>query len=597
MMKRSTPREKDTPAINKRESFETVLPIFYQYRWMLTTATLTYILFNMIGLVMPWMLKISIDRILPNADYLLFWILCVLMAIIYLARFLLRYVAMYMIDYTGVRIVVDVRQKVFKHLQSLSLRFYQEYRTGKLISNMISDVALLNMLIRTVTQFGEQFFQLVLISVLLFFINWQMALVVLFTMPLHFLNFRYFQKVARKDYMHIQEKTSEISATLSETLSGVKIVKSFAREHGESLRFFKTLRPIVELQMRATVDAIMQTSCSDVLTVFTYLLTIGFGIRYVQNGTVSIGEFVAFYSYVAMLLQPITIISGLSLTLSQGLVGASRIMNILNTIPEIKEVEHPVQPQVLTGKIEFDHVTFSYKRDNSVPTISDFTLDITPGEKVALVGPSGSGKSTVTNLLLRFYDVSAGAIRVDGVDIRRMALEPYRTQIGVVLQEPFLFSGTIRENIAYAKPDATMEEIEQAAELANVAEFVYGLPNGYDTVLGENGATLSGGQKQRLAIARAVLKNPSILILDEATSALDTLSEALVQQALDRLMEGKTTIIIAHRLSTVQNADKIIVIDAGKMVQNGNHETLMAQEGIYKNLYEKQKKMAKGDLS
>lgn len=597
MMKHSPPPEKEHPAlIYKKETFSKIGPIFAQYKWMLLAATGTYIMFNMIGLVMPWMLKISIDRILPNADYLLFGILCGLMVIIYLARFLLRYVAMYMVDYTGVRIVVDVRQKVFKHLQSLSLRFYQEYRTGKLISNMINDVALLNMLIRCVTQFGEQFFQLLLISVLLFFLNWQMALIILVTMPLHYLNFRYFQKVARKDYQSVQEKTSEISATLSESISGVKIVKSFAREHGESLRFFKTLRPIVELQMRVTVDGVMQASLSDILTVFTYLLTIGFGIRYVQTGLITIGEFVAFYSYVAMLLQPINIISSLSLTLSQGIVGASRIVGLMETIPEIKEAEHPVHPQKLTGKIEFDHVFFNYKKDNSVPTISDFTLNVRPGEKVALVGPSGSGKSTITNLLLRFYDVTGGAIRVDGIDVRRMGLESYRTQIGVVLQEPFLFSGTIRENIAYAKPDATEEEIEKAAELANVAEFVYGLPNGYDTVLGENGATLSGGQKQRLAIARAVLKNPSMLILDEATSALDTLSEALVQQALDRLMEGKTTIIIAHRLSTIQNADNIVVIDAGKIVQQGTHDELMSRNGVYRDLYEKQKKMAKGDI-
>lgn len=597
MMKNPASPEKEAPPQSKLETFAKVIPIFQQYKWMLIAATSTYILFNMIGLVMPWMLKISIDRILPNADYLLFWILCGLMIIIYLARFLLRYIAMYMADYTGVRIIVDVRQKVFKHLQSLSLRFYQEYRTGKLISNMISDVALLNNLIHSVTQFGEQFFQLILISVLLFFINWQMALIILLTMPLHFFNFRYFQKVARTGYRNIQEKTSEISATLSETISGVKIVKSFAREHGESLKFFKTLRPIVELQMKVTVDGIMQASISDILTVLTYLLTIGFGIRYIQNGSVTIGEFVAFYSYVAMLLQPIAIISSLSLTLSQGLVGASRIVNLMNTIPEIKESEHPIHPKKLTGKIEFDQVTFSYKKDNDVPTIRDFSLDIYPGEKVALVGPSGSGKSTITNLLLRFYDVTAGAVLVDGIDVRRMSLEAYRTQIGVVLQEPFLFSGTIRENIAYAKPDATTEEIIHAAELANVAEFVDRLPDGYDTIIGENGATLSGGQKQRLAIARAVLKNPRILILDEATSALDTLSEALVQQALDRLMEGKTTIIIAHRLSTIQNADKIIVIDSGKMVQKGTHDELMAQPGVYKELYEKQKKMAKGDLS
>ncbi|MBR2720382.1 MAG: ATP-binding cassette domain-containing protein, partial [Lentisphaeria bacterium] len=288
------------------------------------------------------------------------------------------------------------------------------------------------------------------------------------------------------------------------------------------------------------------------------------------------------------------ILSGLSTTFAQGMTGAKRIVKLLSTIPEIREAPNAVSVGKLTGRIEFKDVSFQYDPEKG-NTIENFSLTIQPGQKIALVGPSGSGKSTITNLLLRFYDITNGSIKVDGKDIRRLKLTPYRENIGIVLQEPFLFSGTIRDNIAYAvKRQVTDDEISAAAEMANVEEFVQDLPDGYDTVIGENGASLSGGQKQRLAIARAVLKNPAILILDEATSALDTVSEYLVQDALDKLMEGKTTIIIAHRLSTIKNADVIIVMDHGKIVQMGNHEELMANPGIYRELYQTQSKMNKG---
>ena len=576
-----------------QQSLGKIFKMFGKYKYLMLSATLTYIVFNMVGLVMPWVMKITIDRVLPNADYLLFWFMCGALLIIYLARFLLRYVACYLLDYAGVRLVVDVRQKVFKHLQSLSLRFYQEYRTGKLISNVIGDVALLNMLMGTIQTAAQQIFQLGLVALLLFFINWQMALVVMLTLPLHYMNFYYFRGVLRSDYMLIQEKMSEISANLSEALSGVKVVKSFAKENSESRKFFRNLRPVVELQMRITVDNIYLGAMSDILTVLTYLCTIGVGIRYVHIGAISIGEFVAFYTYVGMILQPILTLSAMAATVSQGVVGASRVVHLLDQVPEIKDPEKPVPLPKLTGLIEFRDVNFYYKKDDRVPTINDFNLTIKPGQKVALVGPSGSGKSTMLNLLLRFYDVNSGSIRVDNIDLRRLNLEDYRSRVGVVLQEPFLFSGSIRKNIAYSKPDATDEEIEAAARLANVDEFVNDLEEGYETIIGENGASLSGGQKQRLAIARAILKNPSILIFDEATSALDTLSEALVQEALDRMMEGKSTIIIAHRLSTIRNSDVIVVMQNGRIVQQGTHDELVSTPGVYLTLYEKQRKMAK----
>ncbi len=578
----------------ENQSFDKVWALIKPYRPMLYGSIITLILFNMVGLSLPWMLKIAIDRVLPNADEVLFWILACVMLILYLVRSLLRYIASYTIDYLGVRLMIDLRQKVFSHLQSLSLRFYEEYRTGKLISNVISDVAMLQVLLRTMTQLGEQIFQLLIIAGLLVLINWQMALLVFMTIPLHYLNFHYFRKEMRKDSMVIQEKMSEISANLSETLSGVKVVKSFAKEHTECRRFFQNLRPLADMQMRVTVEGVGLWAIFDTLALITYLSIIGVGIWMVKINAVTIGEFVAFYTYVGMMLSPINVLSGMSITFAQGMVGASRIVKLLNTIPEIREAPNAIQVEKLSGKVEFRNVTFSYDPEKG-NTIDGFSLNISPGQKIALVGPSGSGKSTISNLLLRFYDISGGSIRVDGLDIRRLKLTSFRDNIGIVLQEPFLFSGSIRDNIAYAvKREVTEEEIFAAARMANVEEFVLDLPDGYDTIIGENGASLSGGQKQRLAIARAVLKNPAILILDEATSALDTVSEYLVQDALDKLMEGKTTIIIAHRLSTIKNADVIVVMDHGKIVQQGSHDELMSRDGIYRDLYQTQEKMHKG---
>ncbi len=569
-----------------------ILPLIRPYRYLLIGSLVTLVCFNMIGLVLPWMLKIAIDRVIPNADYLLFIVLCFVMIIIYLCRGLLRYVAAYLTDYAGIRAIVDMRQKLFKHLQSLSLRFYEEYRTGKLISNVISDVSLLQVLMRCMTQFGEQFFQILVTASLLLFINFNMGVVVLLTMPLHYVNFYFFRKVMRKESLQMQERMSEVSANLSETLTGVKVVKSFAKERSENLHFFQTLRPIVDIQMRVTTDAVGLWAIFDVLTLCTYLAVIGMGIAYVKDGSITIGEFVAFYTYVGMLINPINILSNLSLTVAQGMVGGSRIVRLFNTIPEIQEAPHPIHVKSLKGNIEFRHVMFSYDKEKRI-TINDFSLTIRPGQKVALVGASGSGKSTISNLLLRFYDIDSGVIKVDGMDIRQLSLESYRNHVGVVLQEPFLFSGTILENISYARPEAPDEEVRKAAEMANVLEFVEQLPEGFETIIGENGASLSGGQKQRLAIARAMLKNPEILILDEATSALDTVSEFYVQEALDRLMEGKTTLIIAHRLSTIRNADLIVVMEEGRIVQTGKHEELIAQPGVYQELYQTQAKVAK----
>jgi subfamily B ATP-binding cassette protein MsbA len=547
-------------------------------------------MFTNLGLTMPLMLKIAIDKVLPNADFQLFLIMCGGMILIFLARCLFRYVYCYLINYVQMRVLIDVRQKLFKHLQSLSLRFYEEYRTGKLISNVINDVAQLQQLIGISVQLCDQLFMLVVILIVLMIMNIQMAIVPLIIIPLHFCNLLYFKKTVDVDIKELQERMSEISANLAETLNGVKVVKSFSKERTECKNFFTSLRPILDIQMRANGQWVLSWNIVDMTNICAYLAIIGLGTLMVQKGTMTIGDFAAYYGYIGMLFGPINVLSTVTGNISNGLAGAERIMKLLNTIPEIKEDPHPVKVERLNGYIEFNNVCFGY--NNKKQVIKDFSLKIEPGQKVALVGPSGSGKSTVTNLLLRFYDISAGEVKVDGINIKKLGLESYRNNVGVVLQEPFLFSGTIKENIAYAKKDATDEEIRNAAQMANVEEFVSILEKRYETTVGENGASLSGGQKQRLAIARAVLKNPSILILDEATSALDTVSEHLVQEALDRLMRDKTTIIIAHRLSTIRNADLIVVMKDGRIVQQGKHYELLNQDGVYKEMYFSQKKTA-----
>lgn len=569
-----------------------VSSLLRQYRGLIFLSAITSIMFSSLALVMPRLLQVAIDHVFPNRDYKLFAIICALMLLIYIIRFIMRMITGFLGTYTVTRVLLDVRQRIFKHLQSLSLRFYEEYRTGKLISNVISDVALLQGLVSLCIAMVDQFFTMALVTIMLFLLDWKMALIAMLALPLHFVNFYYFNGYLRRQSSALQEKMSEISANLAENINGIKVVKSFSKERSERRQFFTSMRPTLDIAVDINKTSNICQGSYETLAVITYLIIIGIGISEVCPPNFTIGEFVAFYTYVGLQIGPIAALASQVNTLSLGMAGAERIVKLLRVIPEIKDDPDAITAGRFKGNISIENVSFSYR---DAPVIRNLTLKISPGEKVALVGPSGCGKSTISNLLLRFYDVSDGCIKVDGTDIRRYSQESYRANIGVVLQEPFLFSGSLRENIAYSRAAASEEDVIRAAEQANVAEFADKLENGYDTLLGENGASLSGGQKQRLAIARALLKDPAILILDEATSALDTVSEKLVQQALDTMMKGRTTIIIAHRLSTIRNADKIVVLREGRIDQCGTHDELMAQGGTYLKLYTTQQKATEND--
>ncbi len=566
-----------------------LIKLLKPYKYLVVAGIFSITIFACLGLIMPWMLKIIIDQALGNSDLgLLFGIIGTIL-IVYIIREIFFYISHYLVYYISQRLMFDIRKQLFEHLQNLSLRFYNEYRTGKLISNIISDVSRMEQLIfSSMIVITVNTFVILFITAFMFYINARLAFICMALVPLQFVNFMYFRKSITADNMTLSEKMSEISANLAETINGAKIVKSFSKERRESRHFVSNLRPTFHLTISVLMKGVYLWIIADILAVLSSLLALGAGGVMVSKGQISVGEFVAFYTYLGMLLNPIIQLSGLSTTISNGLVGATRIKELLDTIPEVKEAKNPLKLDEIKGSIVFDKVSFQY---HEVAVVKNFSLEINPGQKIALVGPSGSGKSTIANLILRFYDVNTGKITVDGHDIRELQFESYRSRVGVVFQDPFLFSGTIKENIAYAKNDACEKDIMQAAKLANIEEFIHDLEKGYDTEIGENGVMISGGQKQRIAIARAILKNPRILILDEATSALDTISEYLVQDALDNLMCGRTTIIIAHRLSTIKNADLIVVMENGEIKQIGSHKVLLEQKGLYHDLYLKQETM------
>lgn len=500
-----------------------------------------------------------------------------------------NYMRVYYLAIVGEGVVADLRRALFGHLIDLPVRFFETHKTGEITSRLTSDIATLRGVVSgSLAQLINQIIILVGGAIFLFVLNMRLTLVMLAVVPPVILAGAYFGRKLKNLSTDFQDKVADANASAEEAISGVRVVKSFTAEGLERHRYGNLVTDSYHVALqRAKVRAVFIPSV--ILAMFTGIsIVLWYGGRLVLSGELLAGDLIAFLMLTIFVAGSISTFVGLYSHFQEALGASKRIFDLLDEGSDLPESEHPVVLDNLRGNIRIENLSFHYGDRGERYVLHDISLEANPGEVTALVGPSGAGKTTLVTLLPRFYDPLAGRILLDGTDLRDLNVLSLRRAIGIVPQETQLFSGTIAENIRYGDPDANDSDVIDASTAANAHDFIKAFPEGYDTIVGERGVKLSGGQRQRVAIARAILKNPRILILDEATSALDNESEALVQDALERLMAGRTTFVIAHRLSTVRNADRIVVLDEGEIVQVGNHDTLLRQGGLYRELYERQ---------
>jgi len=570
------------------EFAKTLFRFTLPYRKPLLATVVSMVLLVGVQLFAPWFIRQLIATVRTgNADalsYSLITRLALLALAIYAARAGLEFLRSYMAHVAGWGVVADVRVAIYRHLQRLSLHYYEDKQTGQLMSRMVNDSDLLEKLIaHAVPDVLVNVLTLVGVSTMLLIMNPQLTLLTLVPIPLIIIAMRGFAKYVRPAFRERQAELGELNAILQDNLSGIREIKTFTRERMESdrigVRIDNYKRSLLHaLRLLATFEPFVQFASSLGIVVVIY-----FGGRLALGGNLQIEDLVAFFLYLELFYQPVRHLSHAWEAIQEALAGAERVSELLLEEPDIVDSPDALEYRGRAkGNILFDNVSFSYLTDR--PILRNIDLEIPAASVVALVGPTGVGKSTLASLVPRFYDVNKGRITLDGHDIRDLTMESLRSQISIVLQDVFLFHGTVRENILFGRPGADEAEMEEAARVANAIEFIDQLPDGYDTLIGERGVKLSGGQKQRLAIARAVLKDAPILILDEATSSVDTETEQLIQQALERLMAGRTTLMIAHRLSTIRNADQIVVLQDEGIAEQGNHDELMAIDGIYRHL-------------
>lgn len=487
----------------------------------------------------------------------------------------------------GHRSVFDLRCELYYRILRMSASFFSRNRSGSIVSRLISDIELAQNLVgNALTNVWMDGASIFVVLIFMWSKSPKLTLVSLVTFPIYLYFFRKLRVQLRTASYAVQQEISNLAGNVSEKISGSVVVHSFTQEKQEDRKFLQDSERLFSLNMQRIGLQSLNMAFTATLTSLAPLIVLFFGGMQIVQGQLTIGEMVAFTLWLAFLYTPLQRFSELNIIFANSMAALDRIFEIMDEAPEIVDRPDAVALDVPAGKVEFHHVCFSYQP--GLPTLKDIHFTVLPGQKVALVGPSGSGKSTLVSLIPRFYDVDSGAIRIDGQDIRDIQIKSLRKHVGMVLQEPILFSGPIRDNVLYGKPQASEAELIEACQAANAYDFIRALPNGFDTETGERGIYLSGGEKQRVTIARAFLKNPKILILDEATSSLDSESERLVQEALDRLLVGRTTFIIAHRLSTIVNADLIFVMEHGSIVESGRHEELVLGDGLYRRLYEEQ---------
>ena len=561
-----------------------ILSYIKPYLPRLITAAICTVLAAAGNLYVPWIIKDVIDSVLAEKNAEMLNIIAAGIIIIFFIRGVCFYGQNYLMSYVGERVIIDIRSAVYEKLQRLSVSFYDKNKTGTIMSYVTNDVSALQaaMVQNTIDMITEGSILIGSITAMVY-LDWKLTLFTFCTFPFVLWLMDFFGKRIRKSGRRIQECTADITSILQETVSSARVIKSFVREDYEIERFCNQNFANFRANMKNAQLMALLTPVIEFVAAIGVTAIIWYGGHGVIDGDLTAGSLVAFLVYAVNISNPVKRLTRVVGSIQKALAAAQRVFDVLDMKEEIAEIPGAKALPQIEGSVEFKDVSFAY--DKGEPVLNSVSFKAEPGEVIAIVGPSGAGKSTIANLLPRFYDTTSGSISIDGNNIAEVKVASLREQVGIVPQETVLFNGSLYDNILYGRLEATREEVEAAAKAANAHNFIMEFPNGYETMLGDRGLNLSGGQRQRIAIARAILKNPRVLVLDEATSALDTESERIVQEALDRLMVGRTSFVIAHRLSTIKNADKILVLQRGRIVETGTHDELMANNKLYSHLY------------
>ncbi len=589
MAKNTVKQDEDLQRHSKLEITTRLLGYLKPYKFKAAWIVLLMIFVMICGILNPYLLKIAIDNNIANGDINGLLIIGVILLVLNILAAMATRIRIISMSSITNNILINIREELYTHIQKLSFSFFDNRPVGKILARVIGDVnALQELFTNSITNFIPELLSLVCVTIMMFFLNFKLALASIIILPILFISMFAVETISRKRWDAYRKKRSNLNAFTHEDFAGIKVVQAFANEDHTSKTFDKLIKDLMgtfvkTVRLNDLFWPLVELSWG-VGTIVVFLV----GVRLINDGSITVGTLIAFTMYIGMFWRPIMNISNFYNTLISNFSAAERIFDILDIEPEIVNIKDAVKMPKIKGNVEFKNVTFSYEEGN--PVLNDVSFKVSPGENIALVGATGAGKTTITSLLSRFYDTEIGEVLIDGRNIKKVDLESLRSQMGIMLQDTFLFSATIKENIRYGKLDATDEEVIAAAKAVNAHDFIMNMEKGYDTEVNERGSRLSLGQRQLISFARAMLANPRILILDEATSNIDTFTEKLVQQGIKKLLRGRTSFVIAHRLSTIRDCDRIMVIDDGMIKESGTHEELLSKRGIYFNLYMSQYK-------